>query len=801
MSYEDFALRIIKLKNESEVEDEGSRYITVVNSARIGNNDIVEEFIPPFSKEEIEGIDEIFAEIITNHRPGTSPKPLTKNLNLLQQKGRLLYKALLNYGFKELYDNNTAYFLGTGKKLRLMLQLDRTLANFPWEFLYGNCWPGRDNEFFVRDSNISLARYIPVRSPCEKKPIEGPLKILIVISDPYHDDPEKALDTVREKQRLQNNLKPLIDGNLLEIGFIEGDSTLIKLGQYRGYHIIHYIGHGGYDSDGDVSYLLFEGPNGNPMEVEGNHIVETLASNNGMSSLRLFVLNACKGARVPISEDFTGIAESLVRNGVPAVVAMRYEITDIAAPIFSEGFYSALMTGGSVDDAISFARRNLAAYYIDTLEWLNPVLYLGTNDGTLFDIPKDRAEQMNQWLENERKIENVYKRGLSSLDNGNFHQAIKEFQEINGIRPNYRNVTQTIDAINNYEQAASEIENKAYRKALELIEKVEKNCPALKGIVELHEKAQREFERLEELFQQGQAALSNGDFTKAMELFVKIETEDPEYPELQKNLRNTQEALNNLGGNLWNDLIQKRAEAEQFEGVRKWKEATQTWKELELMAEKFYHDKPANIDARRLWEEVQEKAQLGELYEGMRKLYEHNQWDPAQRECIELMKKIPEGVIYRDVDEFDKKIRRKLEEAERKKKAEEEAERESLAELYADLLKAEKQKLWDEVISICTEIEEIDSNYRDTAKKKKDAQTVKNIEAQIQILPLPSDTEVLKEMYLKARAARSEKKWQEVADTCNKILQRNPGHQEALNLRNEAEEIIEMMNSIQIDKE
>jgi pyruvate/2-oxoglutarate dehydrogenase complex dihydrolipoamide acyltransferase (E2) component len=81
---------------------------------------------------------------------------------------------------------------------------------------------------------------------------------------------------------------------------------------------------------------------------------------------------------------FSGTAATLVRRGIPAVVAMQYQITDEAAIEFSRAFYEALADGWPVDAAVTDAR--VAVSMDSMLEWGTPVLYMRSPDGRLFDI-------------------------------------------------------------------------------------------------------------------------------------------------------------------------------------------------------------------------------------------------------------------------------------------------------------------------------------------------------------------------------------------------------------------------------
>ena len=78
-------------------------------------------------------------------------------------------------------------------------------------------------------------------------------------------------------------------------------------------------------------------------------------------SLRLVVLNACEGSRVAPDDPFSGVAQALARQGIPAVVAMQFEISDPAALAFSQSFYQAIADGLPVDVATVEARRTMFA--------------------------------------------------------------------------------------------------------------------------------------------------------------------------------------------------------------------------------------------------------------------------------------------------------------------------------------------------------------------------------------------------------------------------------------------------------
>jgi hypothetical protein len=75
----------------------------------------------------------------------------------------------------------------------------------------------------------------------------------------------------------------------------------------------------------------------------------------------------------------------LIQQGIPAVLAMQFEITDQAAIVLSQVFYEALADGYPAEAALTEARKAIFASSND-VEWGTPVLYLRAPDGHLFDL-------------------------------------------------------------------------------------------------------------------------------------------------------------------------------------------------------------------------------------------------------------------------------------------------------------------------------------------------------------------------------------------------------------------------------
>src|SRR5690349_23765772 len=102
-------------------------------------------------------------------------------------------------------------------------------------------------------------------------------------------------------------------------------------------------------------------------------------------SLRLVMLNSCDSAAGSPSDLFSSAAATLIRRGIPAVLAMQFEISDDAAIEFTRSFYESAAEGRSIDAAVQNARLAVCLARPGSLEWGTPVLFLRQRDGHIFD--------------------------------------------------------------------------------------------------------------------------------------------------------------------------------------------------------------------------------------------------------------------------------------------------------------------------------------------------------------------------------------------------------------------------------
>ncbi len=268
----------------------------------------------------------------------------------------------------------------TGLRLKLRLQDVPELAEIPWEFLFDASL----SRFLARSNQTPIIRYIEMPEKIKPLKVTLPLKVLVITSSPLD---YCSLGVERERSSLEQALKPLSDKGQLSVKWLEKPtlSDLHHCLQVGDYHVFHFIGHGGFDEKTQEGVLLLEDGQGKGC-LAGADMISTLL--HDLRSLRLVVLNSCEGARNSRTDPFAGVAAGLIRQGIPAVVAMQFAITDIAAITFSGELYAAISRGFPVDAAVAEARKAIYASK-NEIEWGTPVLYMRAPTGELFDIQRN----------------------------------------------------------------------------------------------------------------------------------------------------------------------------------------------------------------------------------------------------------------------------------------------------------------------------------------------------------------------------------------------------------------------------
>jgi len=363
--YADFDLEIIRIAR--------GRYQARVIESPAGQASA--EFRRPFSDLELENFVLKIGRTRTGTRRLNSPE-----MQAAESFGKKLFDTVFREGVRECLTSSLHQVDRNeipGLRLRLRLVGVPELANLPWEYLYHATL----RRFIVLSAQTPITRYTDLPRPVTPLSIAAPLRLLVMIAGPSDYPP---LDVDQEKAKLEAALRHLEQHGLIKLEWLE-KATLSALQQRlrkEPVHLFHFVGHGGWDEQAHDGVLLFEDEQRRGRQVSANHLGTILRDHK---SLRLVVLNACEGARTSPTDPFAGVASTLVQQGIPAVVAMQFEITDRAAIELAHVFYGSLADGYPAEAALAEARKAIFASGND-VEWGTPVLYLRAPDGRLFDM-------------------------------------------------------------------------------------------------------------------------------------------------------------------------------------------------------------------------------------------------------------------------------------------------------------------------------------------------------------------------------------------------------------------------------
>lgn len=200
------------------------------------------------------------------------------------------------------------------------------------------------------------------------------LKLLLVISRPDGSE-DVAFRTIASTVLHSLRASPNFQAVVLRPPTYEELARVLRDAANDGdpYDLVHFDGHGFYhahpvngSADENVGgYIVFE-----DNADEGGHAVSgaefaALASECGV---RAGVLNACRSAYQEPNDNAdssrarpaASFAYSLLTAGVPAVVAMNFNVYVVSAKRFMEEFYRQLERGQTLSVAASLARKHLS---------------------------------------------------------------------------------------------------------------------------------------------------------------------------------------------------------------------------------------------------------------------------------------------------------------------------------------------------------------------------------------------------------------------------------------------------------
>lgn len=331
-----------------------------------------------------------------------SVRPNSKVRSEAPELGEMLFRALFVRTVRETYERLLAWLdekraKDSRKGLRLRMYFGKVgtavagessemqgdlvrFASLPWERLFD---PARRSHLALQEGN-SLVRTFEVAALEGEMTVSGPVRVLLVSCGPSDLHP---LNLTLEAQKIEERLA---GSGILEVDHLEDPSfeEVTDCLRAKEFHLFHFLGHGGFDEETGVGHLCFV-KGGLAERRSARDVAQRLG---GFKSLRLVVLNACKGGKVASASGvspFGGVAIELLASGIPAVVAMQGAISDPAAIAFADRFYRALRSTGRIEPALTQARMAIEDAQSDgagPFEWSYPALYQRPREGRLFEV-------------------------------------------------------------------------------------------------------------------------------------------------------------------------------------------------------------------------------------------------------------------------------------------------------------------------------------------------------------------------------------------------------------------------------
>lgn len=308
--------------------------------------------------------------------------------SMVHRAGAAMWEMLFPGPVRSLFRASIAG-LAPEEGLRVRLRIDvPAAAGLPWEY----CYDAERASFLALDTRTPLVRYVAL--PDEPRPLAvgGALKIVVVAAAP---DGLPPVDAARELAGIQLSLATLVRDGRVAVDVVNGHSTVTTLQKClrAEAHVLHYIGHGFVNDGNGRGTLALENATGGVDLLDSEAAAVLLRS----SAVRLVTLNACETAVSP-GDAFLGLAQALVRAGIPAVVAHQSVIADTSASEFASAFYAALADSWPVDAAVTEGRKAVRLRDGEQrFDWGVPALFMRTPDGMLLggDEPNPRSAALD----------------------------------------------------------------------------------------------------------------------------------------------------------------------------------------------------------------------------------------------------------------------------------------------------------------------------------------------------------------------------------------------------------------------
>ncbi|MCB0166363.1 MAG: CHAT domain-containing protein, partial [Anaerolineae bacterium] len=347
-------------------------------------------FTPPLDDPELADL-RWYLEIFSTWPTGPDYQRAERIQSRLDEWGRALRTSIMAGGEDAVSLWQQFVDAPTRGKLLTIDATDPRVLRLPWELL-----ADKGGHIFKR--RISVRRRLQQPTTTSINTFKLPVRMLVIVSRP---DDAGFISSRAVSQPLLDALAEL--GGQVEFEFLYPPTLTalterLEAPKLPPIHIVHFDGHGVYDSLQGLGYLLFEDDEHKLDRVDADRL-GTLLYDCGIP---LMVLNACQSAKQDVSNPYDSVAARLIRAGVGSVLAMNYSVLVTAARKFVTAFYGGLATGLTVGQAVdkgrtrlladekrhTISRRNdkgdLVEETIRLRDWFLPALYQQAADPVVF---------------------------------------------------------------------------------------------------------------------------------------------------------------------------------------------------------------------------------------------------------------------------------------------------------------------------------------------------------------------------------------------------------------------------------
>ncbi len=307
----------------------------------------------------------------------------------IRQLGHKIHKTMFDHEeLLGIYQFLRGWTHDKAPRLRLRFECNRSELGVPFEFLFDQGL-NEQSKWLVLEHPISrriqgVTRVKTLFSETFIKELASrnePLEVLLIASNTLPDIPgvDAEIDWLRSNlERVLTQAGVTVNVTALPTDDAEINTVRDSL-RLNKYHLIHYAGHGEFvaEDPGQSKLLFWNGAKrtGGVQSLKTIELTHLLRD----SETRLIYLSCCFGttsgrASDLLSHDFLGIADAVIRAGVPTVLGFRQPVSDHGAVLFAQKFYSELALSQDPEIATLHARSEAYAQIADDPVWLSPIL-------------------------------------------------------------------------------------------------------------------------------------------------------------------------------------------------------------------------------------------------------------------------------------------------------------------------------------------------------------------------------------------------------------------------------------------